>query len=97
MPRSRSLLAPMPDGVRIVRRLGRDADVIVAFHTTRRQLDHRFDRRSARVVVIAEIADIDPARPVDGEVVHMPADIGRQVGIFLDPVALDLVDAEILG
>ena len=38
------LLAPMPDGVRIVRRLGRDADVIVAFHTTRRQLDHRFDR-----------------------------------------------------
>lgn len=38
------LLAPIPDGVRIVRRLGHDADVIVAFHTSRAVYEGRFDR-----------------------------------------------------
>ena len=38
------LLAPIPDGVRISRRLGRDADVIVAFHTSRATYEARFDR-----------------------------------------------------
>jgi hypothetical protein len=38
------LLAPIPDGVRITRRLGRDADVIVAFHTSRLAYEARFDR-----------------------------------------------------
>lgn len=39
-----SLLSPMPDGVRISRRVGRGADVIVAFHTSRAQLERGFDR-----------------------------------------------------
>lgn len=38
------LLAPLPDGVRIVRRLSRNADVIVAFHTSRAVCEERFDR-----------------------------------------------------
>jgi hypothetical protein len=38
------LLAPLPDGVRIVRRLSRNADVIVAFHTSRAVYEQRFDR-----------------------------------------------------
>lgn len=42
-----ALLSPIPDGVRIVRRLGRDADVIVAFHTSRAVLEARFDRLRA--------------------------------------------------
>jgi hypothetical protein len=41
------LLAPIPDGVRISRRLGRDADVIVAFHTSRAAYEGRFDRLRA--------------------------------------------------
>ncbi len=41
------LLAPIPDGVRIARRLGRDADVIVAFHTSRVVCEERFDRLRA--------------------------------------------------
>ena len=42
-----ALLSPIPDGVKIVRRLGRDADVIVAFHTSRAVLEARFDRLRA--------------------------------------------------
>jgi hypothetical protein len=38
------LLAPLPLGVRMSRRLGRDADVIVAFHTSRAVLEERFGR-----------------------------------------------------
>jgi hypothetical protein len=38
------LLAPLPRDVRIVRRPGRDADVIVAFHTSRAKLEGAFDR-----------------------------------------------------
>jgi hypothetical protein len=43
------LLAPIPDGVRITRRLGRDADVIVAFHTSRAVYEQRFDRLRAAI------------------------------------------------
>jgi len=38
------LLEPIPDGVRIVRRIGRNADVIVAFHRSRADLERGFDR-----------------------------------------------------
>ncbi len=41
------MLSPIPDGVKIVRRLGRDADVIVAFHTSRAVLERRIDRLRA--------------------------------------------------
>ena len=41
------LLAPVPHGVRIARRVGRDADVIVAFHTSRAVYEERFDRLRA--------------------------------------------------
>ncbi len=38
------LLVPLPDDVTISRRLGRNADVIVAFHTRRVQFERAFDR-----------------------------------------------------
>ena len=41
------LLAPLPDGVRTGRRLGHDADVVVAFHTSRVRLESAFDRLRA--------------------------------------------------
>ena len=41
------LLAPVPHGVRISRRVGRDADVIVAFHTSRAVYEERFERLRA--------------------------------------------------
>lgn len=42
-----ALLSPLPDGVRLVRRIGRDADVIVAFVTERARLEGSFDRLRA--------------------------------------------------
>ena len=42
-----SLLSPIPDDVRISRRVGRGADVIVAFHTSRVRLERDFDRLRA--------------------------------------------------
>jgi hypothetical protein len=41
------LLSPLPHGVRLIRRLGRDADVIVAFFTERARLEAAFDRLRA--------------------------------------------------
>lgn len=41
------LLSPLPDRVRLVRRVGRDADVIVAFFTERALLEARFDNLRA--------------------------------------------------
>lgn len=41
------LLSPLPGGVRIIRRVGRDADVIVAFFTERARLEATFDRLRA--------------------------------------------------
>jgi hypothetical protein len=41
------LLSPLPEGVRLIRRLGRDADVIVAFFTERARLEAGFDRLRA--------------------------------------------------
>jgi hypothetical protein len=39
-----ALLEPLPPRVRIVQRLGRDADVVVAFHTRRSALERDWDR-----------------------------------------------------
>ena len=44
-----ALLSPLPDGVRLVRRLGWDADVIVAFITERARLEAVFDRLRAGI------------------------------------------------
>ncbi len=41
------LLSPLPAGARLVRRPGRDADVIVAFFTERARLEREFDRLRA--------------------------------------------------
>lgn len=38
------LLSPLPDGVTVGRRVGKDADVIVAFFTARAKLERDFDR-----------------------------------------------------
>ena len=40
-------LSPLPAGVRITRRLGHDADVVVAFFTRRAKLEADFDRLRA--------------------------------------------------
>jgi hypothetical protein len=42
-----ALLSPLPDGARLVRRIGRDADVIVAFVTERARLEEAVDRLRA--------------------------------------------------
>lgn len=39
-----ALLSPLPDGVRVVRRLGTGADVVVAFFTSRASLERDFAR-----------------------------------------------------
>lgn len=41
------ILSPLPDRVRLSRRLGRDADVVVAFFTERSRLEREFDRLRA--------------------------------------------------
>ena len=41
------LLSPLPAGVTLMRRLGKDADVIVAFVTERARLEREFDRLRA--------------------------------------------------
>jgi hypothetical protein len=43
------LLSPLPGGVRLIRRIGRDADVIVAFFTERARLEAAFDRLRAGI------------------------------------------------
>jgi hypothetical protein len=42
-------LAPLPDGVRVLRRLGPDLDVAVLFVTERRQLERRFPAVAASI------------------------------------------------
>lgn len=42
-------LAPLPDGVQILRRLGPDLDVAVLFVTERRQLEKRFPEVAAAI------------------------------------------------
>lgn len=39
-----ALIAPLPDGVRLRRRIGANADVVVAFFTRRGALEREFDR-----------------------------------------------------
>ena len=39
-----ALIAPLPDGVRLGRRIGANADVVVAFFTRRAALEREFDR-----------------------------------------------------
>ena len=48
-PGAEDLLEPLPDGVRLSRRLGAPADVVVAFHTSRRELEARFPRLRAAI------------------------------------------------
>ncbi|HJZ61988.1 MAG TPA: hypothetical protein VKD47_07535 [Miltoncostaeaceae bacterium] len=48
-PGTEDLLAPLPEGVRLSRRLGAPADVVVAFLTSRRELERRFPRLRAAI------------------------------------------------
>jgi hypothetical protein len=43
-PGAATLIEPLPEGVRLVRRLGRDADVVVAFFTRAAALRREFTR-----------------------------------------------------
>ena len=45
-----AVLGPLPDGVRVARRATGSADVIVAFHTARRELARRIPALRARMV-----------------------------------------------
>ncbi|HEX2046384.1 MAG TPA: DUF3052 domain-containing protein [Acidimicrobiales bacterium] len=42
-------LAPLPPGVNVLRRLGRDLDVALLFVTERRELERRFDQVAAAI------------------------------------------------
>lgn len=74
------LLDPIPDGVRIARRLGRDADVIVAFHTKRAVLERRFDRLRAAMHDAGGLWIAWPKR-ASGVVTDITEDVVRDVAL----------------
>ena len=74
------LLDPIPDGVRIARRLGRDADVIVAFHTKRAVLEVRFDRLRAAMHDAGGLWIAWPKR-ASGVVTDITEDVVRDVAL----------------
>ena len=83
------LLAPIPDGVRIARRLGRDADVIVAFHTSRAVLEGRFDRLRAAMHDAAGLWIAWPKR-ASGVATDITEDVVRDIAL-----AKGLVDSKV--
>lgn len=74
------LLAPIPDGVRIARRLGRDADVIVAFHTSRAVCEERFDRLRAAMHDAGGLWIAWPKR-VSGVSTNITEDVVRDIAL----------------
>ena len=84
------LLAPIPDGVRIARRLGRDADVIVAFHTSRAVCEERFDRLRAAMHDAGGLWIAWPKK-TSGVVTDMTANVVRDLAL-----AKGLVDNKVL-
>lgn len=74
------LLAPIPDGVTIARRLGRGADVIVAFHTSRAVLEGRFDRLRAAMHDAAGLWIAWPKRS-SGVATDITEDVVRDIAL----------------
>jgi hypothetical protein len=73
-------LAPLPDGVRILRRLGPDLDVAVLFVTERRELERRFPAVAASITPSGGLWVAWPKRaskvPTD-----LTEDVLREVGL----------------
>lgn len=75
-----ALLAPLPDGVEIRHRLGKNADVIVAFHTSRAAYEERFDRLRAGMRDTGGLWIAWPKR-ASGVPTDMTEDVVREIAL----------------
>ncbi len=74
------LLSPLPDGVRTIHRLGRDADVIVAFFKQRVRLEAAFDRLRAGMHVAGGLWIAWPKR-ASGVPTDVTEDVVREIAL----------------
>lgn len=79
-PGAEDLLAPLPDGVRLSRRLGAPADVVVAFHTSRRELEARFPRLRAAIHDAGGLWIAWPKR-ASGVATDLTEDVVREIAL----------------
>src|SRR2546423_11932820 len=84
-PGAEDLLSPLPDGVRLSRRLGAPADVVVAFHTSRRELEERFARLRAAIHDAGGLW-IARAQRASGVATDLTADVVREIALANGPV-----------
>jgi hypothetical protein len=73
-------LDPLPEGVRITRRLGRDHDVAVLFATARADLARRFPQVAARIRPAGGLWVAWPKRS-SGVATDLTEDVLREVGL----------------
>ena len=79
-PGAEDLLEPLPDGVRLSRRLGAPADVVVAFHTSRRELEARFPRLRAAIHDAGGLWIAWPKR-ASGVATDLTEDVVREIAL----------------
>ena len=75
-----SLLSPLPDEVRVTRRVGRDADVVLAFHTRRAALEKSFDRLRAAMHEAGGLWIAWPKR-ASGVTTDITEDVVREIAL----------------
>jgi hypothetical protein len=79
-PGAEDLLAPLPDGVRLSRRLGAPADVVVAFQSSRRELEARFPRLRAAIHDAGGLWIAWPKR-ASGVATDLTEDVVREIAL----------------
>jgi hypothetical protein len=84
-----ALIAPLPDGVRLGRRIGTNADVVVAFFTRRAALEREFDRLRQAIHDAGGLWIAWPKR-ASGVVTDITEDVVREIAL-----AAGLVDNKV--
>ena len=84
-----ALIAPLPDGVRLGRRIGSNADVVVAFFTRRSALEREFDRLRHAIHDAGGLWIAWPKR-ASGVVTDITEDVVREIAL-----AAGLVDNKV--
>ena len=84
-----ALIAPLPDGVRLGRRIGANADVVVAFFTRRAALEREFDRLRRGIHDAGGLWIAWPKR-ASGVVTDITEDVVREIAL-----AAGLVDNKV--
>ena len=84
-----ALIAPLPDGVRLGRRIGTNADVVVAFFTRRAALAREFDRLRQAIHDAGGLWIAWPKR-ASGVVTDITEDVVREIAL-----AAGLVDNKV--